>query len=47
MSGKPIVTEAPTGYVKDPYNKDFWIIDEEEAAGLSVCFPSVRQGSFL
>ena len=23
MSGKPIVTEAPYGYVKDPNNKDF------------------------
>ena len=31
MSGKPIVTEAPYGYVKDPDNKDFWIIDEEAA----------------
>ncbi len=29
MSGKPIATEAPYGYVKDPDNKDFWIIDEE------------------
>ena len=27
MSGKPIVTEAPYGYVKDPNNKDFWIIE--------------------
>ena len=23
MSGKPIATEAPYGYVKDPDNKDF------------------------
>ena len=28
-SGKPIATEAPYGYMKDPGNKDFWIIDEE------------------
>ena len=33
MSGKPIVTEAPYGYVKDPDNKDFWIIDEGAAYG--------------
>ena len=26
-SGKPIATEAPYGYVKDPDNKDFWIIN--------------------
>lgn len=31
MSGKPIATEAPYGYVKDPDNKDFWLIDEEAA----------------
>ena len=31
-SGKPIATEAPYGYMKDPDNKDFWIIDEEAAA---------------
>ena len=31
MSGKPIATEAPYGYVKDSDNKDFWLIDEEAA----------------
>ena len=31
MSGKPIATEAPYGYMKGPDNKDFWIIDEETA----------------
>ena len=30
-SGKPIATEAPYGYVKDPDDKDHWIIDEEAA----------------
>ena len=30
MNGKPIVTEAPYGYVKDPSNKDCWLIDEEK-----------------
>ncbi len=41
MSGKPIVTEAPYGYVKDPDNKDFWIIDEEAAEVVRLIFPSV------
>lgn len=30
-SGKPIATEAVYGYIKDPDNKDYWIIDEEAA----------------
>ena len=38
MSGKPIVTEAPYGYVKDPDNKDFWIIDEEAAEVVRLIF---------
>ena len=38
MSGKPIVTEAPYGYVKDPDNKDFWLIDEEAAAIVRLIF---------
>jgi len=32
LSGKPIVTEAPYGYIKDPNNKDYWLIDDEAAA---------------
>ena len=39
-SGKPIATEAPYGYMKDPNNKDFWIIDEEAAEAGSV--PALR-----
>ena len=31
-------TEAPYGYVKDPDNKDFWIIDEEAAAVVRLIF---------
>jgi len=31
MSGKPIMTEAPYGYVKDPNQKDYWQIDEAAA----------------
>ena len=25
-NGKPVATEAPYGYIKDPNNKDFWIL---------------------
>ena len=38
MSGKPIATEAPYGYVKSPDNKDFWIIDEEAAGVVRLIF---------
>ncbi len=38
MSGKPIATEAPYGYVKDPDNKDFWIVDEEAAEVVRLIF---------
>jgi DNA invertase Pin-like site-specific DNA recombinase len=31
LGGKPIVTEAVYGYVKDPCNKDYWLIDNEAA----------------
>ena len=37
-SGKPIATEAPYGYVKDPDNKDFWLIDEEAAEIVRLIF---------
>lgn len=30
-SGKPVATEAVYGYMKDPNNKDFWIIDKESS----------------
>ena len=38
MSGKPIATEAPYGYVKDPDNKDFWLIDEEASEVVRLIF---------
>lgn len=38
MSGKPVATEAPYGYVKDPDDKDFWIIDEEAAEVVRLIF---------
>ena len=31
MSGKPIMTEAPYGYIKDPVQKDHWLIDDTAA----------------
>ena len=37
-SGKPIATEAPYGYVKDPGDKDFWLIDEEAAEVVRLIF---------
>ena len=37
-SGKPIATEAPYGYVKDPDNKDFWLVDEEAAEVVRLIF---------
>ena len=30
-SGKPLCTNVPYGYMKDPENKDHWIIDEPAA----------------
>ena len=38
MSGKPVATEAPYGYIKAPDNKDFWIIDEEAAEVVRLIF---------
>ena len=37
-SGKPVATEAPYGYVKDPGDKDFWLIDEEAAEVVRLIF---------
>lgn len=44
MSGKPVATEAPYGYMKDPQNKDFWIIDEEAAAVVRLIFSLFMEG---
>ena len=44
MSGKPICTEAPYGYVKDQSNKDFWLIDEEAAAVVRLIFSLFMDG---
>jgi DNA invertase Pin-like site-specific DNA recombinase len=44
MSGKPVATEAPYGYMKDPDNKDYWIIDEEAAAVVRLIFSLFLEG---
>ena len=44
MSGKPICTEAPYGYVKDPANKDYWLIDEEAAKVVRLIFALFMDG---
>lgn len=31
MSGKPLTTNPPFGYMKNPDNKDEWIVDEPAA----------------
>jgi len=31
MSGRPLTTKCPYGYVKDPDDKDKWLVDEEAA----------------
>ncbi len=35
MSGKPLTTNPPFGYMKIPDNKDEWIVDEPAAKRLS------------
>ena len=44
MSGKPICTEAPYGYVKDPANKDYWLIDEEAVKVVRLIFALFMDG---
>jgi hypothetical protein len=44
MSGKPIATEAPYGYIKDPDNKDYWLIDEEAARVIRLIFRLFMDG---
>ncbi len=43
-SGKPVATEAVYGYMKDPANKDFWIIDEEAAEIVRLIFRLFMEG---
>lgn len=37
-NGKPVATEAPYGYIKDPENKDYWIVDREAAEVVKLIF---------
>jgi len=43
-SGKPVATEAPYGYIKDPNNKDFWIVDKEAAKVVKLIFTLFIEG---
>jgi DNA invertase Pin-like site-specific DNA recombinase len=45
MSGKPVVTEAPYGYIKDPNKKDYWIIDEPAAEIVRLIFNLFMSGN--
>jgi len=44
MSGKPIMTEAPYGYVKNPDNKDYWLIDETAAEVIRLIYSLFMAG---
>ncbi|WP_343109235.1 recombinase family protein, partial [Streptococcus anginosus] len=43
-SGKPVATEAPYGYIKDPKNKDYWIVDREAAEVVKLIFRLFMEG---
>ena len=43
-NGKPVATEAPYGYIKDPNNKDFWIVDKEAAEVVKLIFRLFMDG---
>ena len=43
-SGKPVATEAPYGYIKDPNNKDFWIVDKKAAEVVKLIFMLFMEG---
>ncbi len=43
-SGKPVATEALYGYIKDPNNKDFWIVDKEAAEVVKLIFTLFMEG---
>ena len=43
-SGKPVATEAPYGYIKEPNNKDFWIVDKEAAEVVKLIFMLFMEG---
>ncbi|MDI6413982.1 recombinase family protein [Solobacterium moorei] len=43
-NGKPVATEAPYGYIKDPENKDYWIVDREAAEVVKLIFRLFMEG---
>ncbi|MEZ7569993.1 recombinase family protein [Streptococcus anginosus] len=43
-NGKPVATEAPYGYIKDPNNKDYWIVDREAAEVVKLIFRLFMEG---
>ena len=44
VSGKPITQSVPYGYVKDPADKDKWLVDEEVALVVRKIFDMAAQG---
>lgn len=44
QSGKPLCTNPPYGYIKDPEDKNRWIVDEEAAAVVKEIFHLCVQG---
>ncbi len=44
QSGKPLCTNPPYGYIKDPEDKTHWIIDEEAAKVVKEAFHLCMQG---
>ena len=44
MSGKPLLTHAPYGYIKNPENKYRWLIDDEAADTVRYIFKLALQG---
>ena len=43
-SGKPLTTNPPYGYLKDPADKNHWIVDEEAATIVKEAFHLCMQG---
>ena len=43
-NGKPVATEAPYGYIKDPENKDYWIVDKEASEIVKLIFTLFMEG---
>jgi len=43
-NGKPVATEAPYGYIKDPEDKDYWIVDKEAAEVVKLIFRLFMEG---